>query len=146
MQYYLILSLVVVVLNWLFRTKTRMSKRAFILSFAAILVFFAIRYGFGLDYWSYYELFSNQRHSRLRGPEEPLFYGFMGLFSQYYIFVIAHSAVLFISLCYISYKNIANKYYYLLFFFLLFNPDMVLNMTSAMRSSVAACVIWLFTY
>lgn len=146
MQYYLILSLVVVLLNWFFRSKARMSKRVFFLSFAAILVFFAIRYGFGLDYWSYYELFTNERHSRTRGPEETLFYGFMGLFPQYYIFVIAHSAVLFISLCYISFKNIANKYYYLLFFFLLFNPDMVLNMTSAMRSSMAACVIWLFTY
>lgn len=146
MQYYLIISLATVLLNWLFRSKDRLSKWAFFLSFAAVMVFFAIRYGFGLDYWSYYDLFTNERHSRTRGPEETLFYGFMGLFPKYYIFVIAHTAVLFISLCYISYKNISSKYYYLLFFFLLFNPDMVLNMTSAMRSSMAACVIWIFTY
>lgn len=110
------------------------------------MVFFAIRYGFGLDYWSYYDLFTNEIHSRTHGPEEPLFYSFMWLFPKYYIFVIAHTAFLFICLYYISYKNIASEYYYLLFFLLLFNPDMILNMTSAMRSSMAACVIWVFTY
>lgn len=146
MQYYLILSLVVVIINWIFHSKKRMSKWFFFLSFAAILVFFAIRYGFGLDYWAYYDLFTNGKHSRSRGPEETLFYVFMGLFSDYYIFVIAHSVVLFTSLCYIAFKNFASKYYYLLFFFLMFNSNMVLNMTSAMRSSMAACVIWIFAY
>ena len=146
MQYYLILSLIVVFLSWLFRNKSKMPKVVFLLSFAAIATFFAIRYGFGLDYWHYYNLFDTGRTSRLRGPEETLFYGFMNLFPKYYIFVIAHTIVLFISLAYVSFRVVAPKYYYVLFFMLLFNPDMILNMTSAMRSSMAACIIWIITY
>lgn len=111
-------------------------------SFLLVLVYWAIRYDYGLDYWNYYNLFYSEKTAFSKGTTEFLFFRFLNLFDYYYQFIIVHSLVVVISLFYLVRKHIPSNYYWLFFFFLMAVPGFHFNLISAMRSTMAACVLY----
>lgn len=145
MWYQLLLCLFI--MSILSQTKYDIKKTKYILPLCFLLAtaFFAVRYEYGNDYWHYYLRWDSGRlvEGDNRGTGEMLFYGFMQLFDHYYQFVIVHT-VLFCSIMYYLVKRHVQPQYYVLFFFMFMSMStMSYNMMSAMRSTMAACVLWL---
>lgn len=148
MLQYFVITLIAILLCLIPNSKKNRRKKWFLpLSFMVITVFLAIRYNYGLDYPSYLELFSRGATSTsYRGDSEVLFYRMMHLFPHFYQFVIAYT-VLIMGMLFLMVRKYCNEKYYA-FFIIMFMlmPAMCLNLMSAMRSSMAACVIWLGIY
>lgn len=145
MWYQLLLCLFIMFILW--QTKDDIKKAKYILPLCFLLAtaFFAVRYEYGNDYWHYYLRWDSGRlvEGDNRGTGEVLFYGFMQLFDHYYQFVIVHT-VLFCSIMYYLVKRHIQPQYYVLFFFMFMSMStMSYNLMSAMRSTMAACVLWL---
>lgn len=115
------------------------------LCFLIITVFYAIRYDYGFDYWSYYERFSTGWTQRQfeSGSSETLFYLFMNSFDLYFNFIIAHTLILMATLFYMTRKYCDFRYYALFFFVFMAFSEMSSNMISALRTTMAACILWI---
>lgn len=125
-------------------TKSDHKKKSVVLPIAFMIVsfFFAIRYEYGNDYWSYFRYWDSGKTDEGRGTGEYLFYGFMQLFDKYYKFVIAQTVLFCIGVFYLVRQYMNPKYYAFFFLFFLTAPTLSYNMMSAMRSTMAACVLW----
>lgn len=145
MWYQLLLCLFIMFILW--RTKDDIKKTKYILPLCFMLAtaFFAVRYEYGNDYWHYYLRWDSGRlvEGDNRGTGEMLFYGFMQLFDKFYKYVIVHT-ILFCSILFYLVKRHVEPHFYVLFFFMFMSMStMSYNMMSAMRSTMAACIIWL---
>lgn len=113
----------------------------------AVIIFAAIRYDYGLDYWSYYESFRlklAQNYRSLTG--EPFFYRFMMIFPTYMSFVAVQSIIVFGIFFWLVKKYVHQNYYWLVFFLLLSVGGLYSNLVSALRCSSAAAIIWYASY
>jgi len=142
------ICVLIILLFWM--TKNEKRKRNFILplSFLIITVFFAIRYNYGLDYWSYYKYYETGRTveevgGEIRGTGETWFYHFMNFFPRFSDFIIAHTIFVFSSLYYVTRKWMSSQYYPLFFFLILTMSVLCFNWISALRSTMAASVLWI---
>lgn len=114
-------------------------------SFIIIAIYWCIRYDYGLDYWSYYDSFYSNVTEKDTGTFERLFFMFMNSFKYFYQFVIAESLVVVFSLYHIVRKYLPTNCYWLFFLLLFAVPSLHFNLISAMRSTMAACVLyWAF--
>ena len=124
-------------------------RKRFLMPLAFILVtfFFAIRYNYGLDYVAYQTMFeAGDTSTSWRDGQERLFYIIMNKFSHFYEFVIFSTLLIMVGL-YLWIRKYCNEKYYSLFFLMfMFMKAMSYNMMSAMRSSMAACVLWASLY
>ena len=139
---------IIILLCWITRDEKRKEKVVLPLSFIAITIFFAIRYDYGLDYWSYYHYYESGRTIEeidgvVRGTGEQWFYYFMNLFPKYTYFIIVHTIIVFATLYFITRKYLSPKYYPLFFFLILTMSVLSFNWISALRSSMAAVVLWI---
>lgn len=145
MWYQLSLCLFIILLLW--KVKNDKIRTQYILPFSFILItlFFALRYEYGNDYWHYYSRWDSGRlvEGDNRGTGETFFYGFMQLFDKYYKFVIAHTLLFCSIMFYLVRRYVVPKYYALFFFMFMSMSTLSYNMMSAMRSTMAACVLWL---
>ena len=145
MWYQLSLCLFIILLLW--KVKNDKIRTQFILPFSFILItlFFALRYEYGNDYWHYYYRWDSGRlvEGDNRGTGETFFYGFMQLFDKYYKFVIAHTLLFCSIMFYLVRRYVVPKYYALFFFMFMSMSTLSYNMMSAMRSTMAACILWL---
>lgn len=139
---------IIILLCWMIRDERK--KKSFVLpiSFLAIIVFFAIRYDYGLDYWSYLNYYNTGRtfeevNGVSRGTGDTWFYFFMNLFSKFSYFIIAHTIIVFTILYFSVKKYLAPKYYPLFFFMALTMSVLSFNWISALRSTLAAAVLWI---
>ena len=131
-------------------TKNEKMKSNFVLplSFLIITVFFAIRYNYGLDYWSYYDYYEAGRtveeaNGVTRGTGEEWFYSFMNFFPRFSYFIIAHTIIVFSCLYYVTKKRMSPQYYSLFFFLIMTMSVLSFNWISALRSTLAAAVLWI---
>ena len=128
-------------------TKDENRKRNLILpmAFLAITVFFAIRYDYGLDYWGYFNYYESGRtvEGDNRGTGEALFYSFMNFFPKYTYFIIAHTIIVFSILYIVTRKYLLPKQYPLFFFLILTMSVLSFNWISALRSTMAAAILWI---
>ena len=138
----------IILLCWM--TKDERKKRNLILplSFLIITVFFAIRYNYGLDYWSYYNYYETGRtveeaDGATRGTGEAWFYAFMNFFPKFSYFIIAHTIIVFTCLYYVTKKRLSPQYYPLFFFLILTMSVLSFNWISALRSTLAAAILWI---
>lgn len=138
----------IILLCWM--TKDERKKRNLILplSFLIITVFFAIRYNYGLDYWSYYNYYETGRtveeaDGATRGTGEAWFYAFMNFFPKFSYFIIAHTIIVFTTLYYVTKKRLSPQYYPLFFFLILTMSVLSFNWISALRSTLAAAILWI---
>lgn len=145
MWYQLSLCLFIMLLLW--NVKNDKIRTQYILPFCFILItlFFALRYEYGNDYWHYYLRWDSGRlvEGDNRGTGETLFYGFMQLFDKYYKFVIVHTLFFCLIMFYLVKRYVLPSYYALFFFMFLSMSTLSYNMMSAMRSTMAACILWL---
>lgn len=116
-------------------------RRNWILPICIILItiYMAIRYDYGLDYWSYYTGFINEE--RRSEFNEPLFWLFCSIFPKYYQVIAAISCFL-MAIIYFIVKNCVPERYYALFFLFFFCiPGMSFTMMTALRSVMAFVVL-----
>lgn len=132
-------------LLWYVKDDKKRTKYILPLGFIIITIFFALRYEYGNDYWHYYQRWDSGRlvEGDNRGTGETLFYQFMQLFDHYYKFVIVHTLIFCSIMFYLVRRYIAPKYYALFFFLFMTMATMSYNMMSAMRSTMAACILWI---
>lgn len=144
MWYQLSLCLFIIFLLWIVKDDRKRVKYILPISFILVALFFAFRYEYGNDYWHYFQRWDSGRlvEGDNRGTGETLFYGFMQLFDHFYKFVIVHTFIFCASLYYIVKRYIPPKYYALFFLLFMTMSTMSYNMLSAMRSTMAACVLW----
>ena len=142
MQVHLIVLIIVLFLNIIPQRFINRKKYILPLSFLIIGVYLSIRYNYGPDYFNYMHIFYSGVEGKDYGTSEVLFYSFMHLFSKYYMFIIIHTIIVIITYFYFVRKYINTKYYALFFFLLLCSPGLFLNIISALRSTLAACVLF----
>ena len=131
-----------------FAVQKEKRRLKYILPFCFLLLtfFFSIRYDYGLDYHNYLDAFvSGKASARGAGDQEvdAFFYTFLHFFGKFYIFIIVHTIIVFSALYYLTKKYCDNRYYILFFFLLLTQNGLIFNMISALRSTLAAVVLWL---
>lgn len=116
-------------------------------SFLLILVYWAIRYDYGLDYWNYYNLFYTGETVKRSVFGERWFYEFTYLFKSYYQVIIAESIIAIVSLFHLVHKYISPRMYWLFFLLLFIVPDFHFNIISTQRTTMAACILyWAFDF
>lgn len=148
MLVHLFLLTILIVLNLI--PDRVVDRKRFILplSFLLILLYWALRYDYGLDYWDYYSSFYDGTEGKLhRGFGERGYYAFSGLFNKFYQVIIAQSIIVMASLFHLVRKYIPPQCYWLFFLLFFLTPRFHFVMISALRNSLSACVLfWAFDY
>lgn len=122
----------------------RRAKYTMPLAFVIVTFFFAIRYKYGLDYVEYQNMFERGITSTAwRNGQEKLFYLVQNSFQYFYQFVIVLTVLTMGGLFLLIRKYCNQKYYALFFVMFMFMPSMSYNMISALRSTLAAVVLWM---
>lgn len=112
------------------------------ISFLVVTIYMGIRYDYGLDYWSYYYSFDSESDELFRRGER-YFIKLLRFFPYYYQFILFQSVVV-IGFLFWLVKRKVSPNVYIVFFILLFTMNgMIFNMMSALRSTFAACFIWM---
>ena len=142
MKVHLILLIILLLLNIIPEKNIDRKKYILPFSFLIILVYWAIRYDYGLDYWNYYNAFYLGSLNDNSIVKERLFYLFFYSFNSYYQLIIVESAITVITLFYFVRKYIPTNYYWLFFFLLLTVPGFHFNLISTQRSNMAACLLF----
>ena len=141
MNVHLILLLILILLNLI--PEHSIDRRKYILPFSFLLVlcYWGFRFDYGLDFWSYQYV-----HERVENPDyfdsEILFYKLIKAFPYFYQFIFFQSFTVLACLFYLVRKYIPPKYYWVFFYLLFMESGMTFNMISALRSTFAACIIW----
>ena len=107
--------------------------------------YWALMYDYGLDYWSYHDIFYKDRHY---GDEkgEPFFWKLFLSFPNYYLFVAFYGFTVSWVIYYIVKNNIPSNYYWYFLLVFMLHPSLCLNMTYVFRSTMGSCVIWVAIY
>jgi len=145
MVVHILLLIILLVINLLPEYWIDRKKYVLPFSFILILIYWSIRYDYGLDYWNYYNAFYSGVTENARGTRETWFYAFFGWFDYYYQAVIAESVIIAVTFFYFARKYVSTQFYWLFFLLLFSVPGLHFNLISAMRSTMAACVLyWAF--
>lgn len=100
-----------------------------------ITVYMAIRYDYGLDFWSYYMGFVGSE--RRTEYTEPLYWLFNSFFTKYCQLIAAVSIILMVAVFFIVRKYVRDKYYGLFFLCFLCIPGLSFTSMTALRSDLA---------
>ena len=143
MRVHIGLLIVLLLLNLIPERKVRREKYILPLSFFLVLIYWAFRYDYGLDYWNYYNMFyTGTRVERTAGFGERWFYLFTHIFKYYYQSIIAQSIIIVVSLYHLVKKYISSKTYWLFFLLLFIVTGFHFNLISAQRSTMAAVIMY----
>ncbi|CCX57315.1 uncharacterized protein BN459_00575 [Bacteroides sp. CAG:1060] len=141
MDVYVPLSIILILISLLFRQK-KVSQGAFMLSMVMICLFASLRYCFGPDYFSYWDIYREIKANGLgrRAEGEPLFYIYLQSFPSYTAFIVTNS-ILWCLVFYLFYKKyIDGKYFWLLLIYILFTESCLIDALVAMRSGLASII------
>lgn len=128
------------------RHNRKLTKQIFTLFFLFLLLFLSVRFGFGPDYYNYWNIFDSiqgadvSNHKGYGSSVEPMFLYYMQLFPNYSSF-IAFNSLIFVAILYILYKRFVdyNVYWYIILFLLL-DPNSITGVAVAMRSSLCMLI------
>ena len=142
------ICVIIILLCWITKDEKRNKNLVLPFSFLIITIFFAIRYDYGLDYWSYYFYYESGRTIEeaggvSRGTGEVWFYYFMNQFPRFSYFIIAHTIIVFSALFFVARKHLSPKYYPLFFFLILTMSVLAFSWISSLRSTMAAAILWI---
>lgn len=146
MDVYIPLGLFLALISYIARNSTKSQKFVFGFVFLPLLVFSAIRFGFGPDYFSYWDIWSNVRRSDVEGYSgvgssvEPMFLKFLQLFPKYTWFIVTTSVMLVSSYFFLFKKYVTLQYLWLVVLFLFFNNNCLLGNYVAMRTMICGCL------
>lgn len=144
MNVYIPLGLLLALFCFALRNNVRNRRMIFILLFLPILVFSAIRFGFGPDYFSYWDIWQSVRGADVEGytgvgsSVEPLFLKFLQLFPKYTWFIVFGSVFLILSYYTLFEKYVPIEYLWLAVLFLFFNCNCLLGNYVAMRTMLCS--------
>lgn len=146
MVFHLSLSAFLIIINCLKLGNSVRKNVILPLSFIVLFIYWALRYEYGQDYWQYNTIFYREQSLLLYGTGDILFFLFMKLFNHYYQLIIGQSAFVMITLFFFVRKYIPEKSYWLFLLLFLASPSVHFSLVSALRSSMAACVVyWAFS-
>ena len=140
MDVYIPMGLLLALFCFALRNNVRNRRMIFILLFLPILVFSAIRFGFGPDYFSYWDIWQSVRGTDVEGytgvgsSVEPLFLKLLQLFPKYTWFIVFGSVFLILSYYTLFEKYVPIKYLWFVVLFLFFNSNCLLGNYVAMRT------------
>lgn len=130
---------------WLFSIPALNNRKVpfYLFTFWILLLFLALRYGYGTDYWSYY---SYHQHVYI-GPEpfweqKEILYRYLNVLVSNFHWLVAIISVFYIFTIYrLIKKNLEVKYYWLAMLMLLINPYLFLTHLSSLRQTIAICFV-----
>lgn len=142
MDIYIPLSIFLILLNILSNKNAKSRNAAFVFSFICVFLFAALRYCFGPDYFSYWNIYDEIKQYGLgnRAEGEPIFYYYLQSFPNYTSFIITNSFLWFAIYYAFFKKYVDSKYYWILLFYLLFTETCVIDALVAMRSAMCAFI------
>lgn len=144
MNYYVPFAIVCILLTLLFSQRKNSSHRLFIVTMTIAFVFAAIRYEFGPDWFSYYEIFNQLKDLGVKGylsrfdHSEPLFIEYFSLFPSYTLFLATNSFFWFGLYTLFFTKFVDEKYYWFVLLLLFFDINCILNNLVAMRQAISS--------
>lgn len=149
MNVYLSLGLVLFLFSLLNKNREKSAEHSFLFCFIAIIVFAAIRYEYGPDYFSYRDMFDQIQAKGLdhqlydNDHTEELFLRFLSLFNSYFVFIIVQS-IFFLSVLYLLFKKyVSFNFYYIIILLMFLNQNFILVHLVAIRSSIATCFFFI---
>lgn len=111
-----------------------------IFTFGILFIFLALRYDYGNDYMSYYNI-----HTAINaglstwGAGDAIFRNLNLLIPNFYLFIAVTSMFYIISICYLIKKNLQVKQYWFAVLLLLINPYLFLVHLSSLKQTLAIC-------
>ena len=130
----------VVILAFLLSCLCKKNKYFLVIPFLILLMFESLRYDYGNDYFSYYNIFNLIHDGNEIFQKEILFYIINKYMFNFQV-MIALIEGLFLYLIYkLIYKNLEKEYYFIAIFLFLFNPYIFLISLSAIRQTLAICI------
>ena len=142
MDIYIPLGLLLAFICFVFRRQN--SGVVFTLVFVVILLFSAIRFGFGPDYYSYWDIWESVRgmdtedYLGVGSGIEPLFLKFLSLFPRYTYFIILTSILLVSSYYWLFRRYVNMNDLWIVILFIFFNVNCLISNYVALRSSISA--------
>lgn len=147
MNYYIPFAILCVLLSYIRRNHNRSSANVFVATMVVTFVFAAIRYRFGPDWFSYYDVFLDLRQLGAEGyldyhdHSEPAFIHYFSLFPYYTLFLAVNSLFWFSSYTVYFRKYVDARYYWFVLLMLFFNTDCILNNLVAMRQAISGFLL-----
>lgn len=146
MNAYIPLGILLAFFCFVMRRKEAQAKRAFMWSFFVVFVFAAIRYQFGPDYDSYWNIYENikgtdvDNYTSTGAGAEKLFLAYLSVFQSYTFFIIVNTLLWFLAnyLFLSIYAKGADSWLIILYF--LFNTSYFQLSMVAMRSAMSAFI------
>lgn len=144
MNVYIPLGLLLALFCYASKSNVRNRRSVFVLLFLPILIFSAIRFGFGPDYFSYWDIWQSVRGSNVEGytgvgsSVEPLFLKFLQVFPKYTWFIVFGSVLLMLSYYKLFEKYVPLEYLWFVVLFLFFNSNCLLGNYVAMRTMLCS--------
>ena len=144
MNYYIPFALITILLCFIYRQSEKNSSGVFVATMIIAFIFAAIRYEFGPDWFSYYNIFNElqsygeQVYTDNMGHAEPLFIRYFSLFSSYTFFLAFNSLLWFGTYTVFFKKYVNEKYYWFVLLLLFFDINCILNNLVAMRQALTS--------
>lgn len=141
MDVYIPLGLLLALFSFIFGRNPKNQNLVFSVVFFAILLFFVLRFGFGPDYYSYWDIWTNlqggydETYVGVGSSIEPLFLRFLAFFPKYSYF-IAVSSLLFVASYFFLFRKYVSEYLWIVVLFLFFNSNCLLGNSVAMRTMI----------
>lgn len=149
MNVYIPLAILLALFCFMMRRNEAQAKRAFMWSFFVVFVFAAIRYRFGPDYDSYWNIYENikgadvDNYTGSGSGAEKMFLAYISVFPSYTFFIVVNTLLWFLAnyLFLSKYAKGADSWLIILYFF--FNTTYFRLSMVAMRSAMSA---FIFTF
>ena len=141
MQVHIPLLIICVILSILPTKGAFKEKWLMPLCMLLITIYMAIRYDYGLDFWSYYNSFIDGKHGHRTSYTEPIYWLFSSMFTKYYQLVASVSIALMLAVYFWVRKLVPHRWYWLFFLCFMCIPGQSFAMMTAMRTSLAFAII-----
>ena len=141
MNIYIPLALLSIILALLVRDNKKRASIIFFVVMLAALVFAALRFEFGPDYFQYRDMYDTLDSLGVAGylsineHIEPLFLGFLHAFPNYFLFIAVQSILWFGSVYFFLRNRYDYRFLWLVVFLLYFDVNNILNNYVAIRTA-----------
>ena len=141
MNIYIPLAILLILLALFVRKDVKASKIVFAITMMASMIFAALRFEFGPDYFQYNMMYDRLQDIGVEGylaaneHIEVLFLYFLNAFPSYYLFIAVQSVLWFGTLYFFLKKRYDHSYLWILVFLLYFDVNNILNNYVAIRTS-----------
>lgn len=114
----------------------------FIFSFFTLFLFLALRYNYGNDYMSYYNIHAAMNEGREAWGENDILFKYLNLLiSNFYLLISITSLFYLFTIYFLIKSNLRVKQYWLALLILLINPYLFLIHLSSIRQTIAICFV-----